>query len=89
LNGAARLYRQILDGEGDFEELVKRPFRQRQYNAALVREVIKMALQEAGGKYRKAFRLLRIPEHRYAVTMQFLKRNKCYVDFRPFRNGRS
>ena len=89
LSGAGRLYGKILEGEGDFEELVKKPFMQHRYNAALVREVIRRALQDAGGNYRNAFRLLRIPERRYAVTMQFLKRNKCYLDFRPFRNDHS
>jgi hypothetical protein len=32
---------------------------------------------------------LRIPEQHYALTLQFLKRNKCYLDFRPFRSDRT
>jgi hypothetical protein len=32
---------------------------------------------------------LRIPDRHYSVTIQFLKRNKCYLDFRPFRRKRN
>ena len=66
----------------------KKPFLQRQFNAALVRDVVRKALQDAGGNYRNAFIRLRIPDRRYALTMQFLKRNKCFLDFRPFRSSR-
>jgi hypothetical protein len=48
-----------------------------------------MSLKDTNGKYRDAFILLRIPERRYATTMQFLKHYKCYMDFRPFRRNRS
>ena len=85
---AARLYREILEGKGNFEDLVKKPFQQRQFNAAIVRDVIQRALRDAGGRYRTAFMRLRIPDQHYALTMQFLKRNKCYLDFRPFRGNR-
>jgi transcriptional regulator with GAF, ATPase, and Fis domain len=87
LDGAARIYREILEGKGGFEDLVKKPFLQRQFNAAVVRDVIRRALQDSGGNYRRAFELLRIPEQSYALTLQFLKRNRCYLDFRSFRRG--
>ena len=87
LGDAARLYREILEGDGGFEDLVKRPFLQRQLNAAVVRDVIRRSLQDSGGKYRRAFELLRISEQNYALTLQFLKRNQCYLDFRSFRSG--
>jgi hypothetical protein len=51
-----------------------------------VRAVIQLALEESG-MYRRAFGLLRVPS-RYSLTMQFLKRNNCYLDYRPFRRNR-
>jgi transcriptional regulator with GAF, ATPase, and Fis domain len=87
-NEAGRLYREILQGPGSFEDIVKKPFLRRQFGAPLVRSVIQSALKDAGGVYRNAFARLRIPDRSYAVTMQFLKRNKCYVDYRPFRRSR-
>jgi DNA-binding NtrC family response regulator len=85
---AGRLYNQIIEGRGNFEALVKKPFGERQFGASLVRGVVERALKDSDGKYRDAFSRLRIPDRRYSVTMQFLKRNNCYVDFRPFRRIR-
>ncbi len=85
--GAARLYLEILEGRGGFEDLVKKPFLRRQFTVSLVRGVIQNALKDSGGVYRSAFARLRIPDRQYAVTLQFLKHNKCYVDYRPFRRS--
>jgi Nif-specific regulatory protein len=88
-SGAAdRLYHEILEGTGTFEEIVREPFSNHQFGAPVVRRVIERALQETGGKYRDAFILLKIPKKRYSSSIQFLKRNKCYLDYRPFRRTR-
>ena len=84
---ASRLYRDILQGKGSFDDLVKRPFLERRLGSFVVRGVIQRALKDTGGKYRDAFMHLRIPYNRYPSVMQFLKRNKCYLDFRPFRHN--
>jgi DNA-binding NtrC family response regulator len=85
IHAAGRLYRDILEGKGTFEALIKEPFLKHQFGSALVREIIQKALQDSGGKYKAAFSRLRIPDRRYMHTMQFLKRNECYIDFHPFR----
>ncbi len=85
---AGRLYNEILEGKGGFENLVKEPFLKHQFGSSLVRGVIQRALKDAGGRYRDAFVRLRIPDERYSMTIQFLKRYKCYLDFRPYRRIR-
>ena len=82
---AARLYREILDGKGSFEDRIKDPFLRHEFGSSVVREVLKRALKDAGGLYRGALTRLGIPERRYASTMQFLKRHRCYLDFRLYR----
>lgn len=82
-----KLYRDILEGKGNFIDLVKRPFMRHQYGPAVVQGIVKRALRDVGGIYKDAFSRLRIPDRLYSVTMQFLKRNKCYVDYRPFRGN--
>jgi transcriptional regulator with GAF, ATPase, and Fis domain/tetratricopeptide (TPR) repeat protein len=82
---AERIFRAILDGQGDFEELVKAPFLLHQMGAALVSDIIGKALAETNGNYRMALRLLRVPDRRYTSTLQFLKRNGCYLPYRTFR----
>ncbi len=82
---AGDLYRKILNGEGDFEELVKKSFLQRHLSSSVVRDLIQMALRDAGGRYSDAFSLLRAPEKRYCANIQFLKRHDCYLDYRLYR----
>ena len=82
------VYKKIRDGLGSFDELAKTPFLKRQIGATQVRQLIHLALAETGGRYRDAFRLLAMPEREYATMIQFLKRNGCYLDFRPYRKPR-
>ncbi len=86
---AARLYREILDGKGNFEDRIKDPFLRHDFGSSVVRGVLRRALKESGGRYREAFRRLGIPDRRYATTMQFLKRHRCYLDFRLYRGKQS
>jgi transcriptional regulator with GAF, ATPase, and Fis domain/serine/threonine protein kinase/tetratricopeptide (TPR) repeat protein len=85
---AGYIFAEIVEGRGNFENLVKEPFTHHKFGIPVLRGVIELALKETHGKYRDAFSLLRIPDRRYSIIMQFLKRNKCYVDFRPFRRVR-
>ena len=82
---AWQVYKRIRDGLGIFDDLVKTPFLKRQIGSSQVRQMIHLALAETGGRYRDAFRLLGIPAREYATMIQFLKRNDCYLDFRPYR----
>jgi transcriptional regulator with GAF, ATPase, and Fis domain len=82
---ALEIFSSLCEGTGSFAELVREPLRHAQMGPVTVRQIIQLALRESRGKYRQAFRLLRIPDKDYHLTMAFLKRNKCYVDFHPFR----
>jgi transcriptional regulator with GAF, ATPase, and Fis domain/serine/threonine protein kinase/tetratricopeptide (TPR) repeat protein len=85
---AATIYREILEGRGDFDSLVKKPFLSHQFGQRVVRDVVRLSLKDSGGSYRDAFLLLRVPHTRYYVALQFLKRYNCFLDFRPFRRKR-
>ncbi len=84
---AWQVYKKIRDGSGRFDLVVKRPFLDRQIGSGQVRQIIHLALAETCGRYRDAFRLLGISERKYAIMIQFLKRNGCYLDFRPYRKS--
>ena len=85
--GSQQLYRQILQGEGTFDDLVKKPFLERRINSGMVRKILHRALTETGGRYRDAFRLLKVRDRDYSVAMAFLKRQGCYLNFRPYRKA--
>jgi DNA-binding NtrC family response regulator/tetratricopeptide (TPR) repeat protein len=77
----------IQEGAGNFEDIVKAPFLKHEFGRDVLRDVVRVFLRQAKGNYRRAFRLMRVAERDYAVTIQFLKRHGCFVDFRPFRRG--
>ncbi len=82
---ASRLYIQIAEGRGTFEELVKKPFIDRQLSPPILRSIIERALRESAGSYRKAFSILKIPGRQYSLTIRFLKHYKCYLNYQQFR----
>jgi DNA-binding NtrC family response regulator len=82
---ARDLYRAVRAGEGDFEDLVRKPFIDRKLSRETVREILSLGLTEARGRYREALSLLGVPQSDYHPTMAFLKRHDCLIDFRPFR----
>jgi len=84
---AAHIYRKIRDQQGAFGDLVKGPFLDRRLDSATMRHIVQLALKDAGGNYRDAFRILRIPDREYSMMMSFIKRHGCYLDFRRFRHS--
>jgi transcriptional regulator with GAF, ATPase, and Fis domain/tetratricopeptide (TPR) repeat protein len=80
-----QLYQEIVQGRGTFKDLVKEPFLRRQIPSSMVRRIIHRALTETRGKYRDAFRILGISDQEYSVTLVFLKRHGCYLNFRRYR----
>jgi transcriptional regulator with GAF, ATPase, and Fis domain len=84
---ARSIYEKLRAGRGKFDELVRKPFLSRSFGKDIVREVLRQALLEAEGRYRDAFRLLRISANQYSSMMIFFKRHDCYLDFRLFRQG--
>jgi len=82
---ASRLYNMLNEGRGTFEELVKNPFIDRQLAPQVVRGIVEKALRDSGGSYRRAFSILRIPERQYSLTIRFLKKYNCYINYQLFR----
>ena len=82
---ALMILRRIDKGEGNFLDLVKIPFLRHRIGVDVVRRLLHKVLMDAGGLYKSAFQRLGIPDREYATVKQFLKRNGCYLDFRPYR----
>jgi transcriptional regulator with PAS, ATPase and Fis domain len=69
----------------DFWESVARPYTSRLITKRQVESVIRRALTQTGGNYRKVVRLFNMPDSDYKRFMDFLRRHRCNVDFRPYR----
>jgi transcriptional regulator with PAS, ATPase and Fis domain len=69
----------------NFWDSVANPYTSRLITKIQVRDVIGRALAQTGGNYRKVVRLLNMQDHEYKRFMDFLRRHRCNVDFRPYR----
>jgi DNA-binding NtrC family response regulator len=67
------MYRRVAMEGGTFWETVYTPFMERELNRAQVRAVLKRALTQAEGSYRKALDVLRIAQSDYQRLMDFLR----------------
>ena len=82
---AFNTYNNILNGVFTFEGKIKSEFIMRKIDRSFVRKIIHYALRDSNGSYKKAFRLLGICDGEYAVMLQFIKRNNCYLDYHSYR----
>jgi transcriptional regulator with PAS, ATPase and Fis domain len=69
----------------DFWESVARPYANRLITKKQVETVIRRGLAQTGGNYRKLVQLFNMPSTDYKRFMDFLRRHRCNVDFRPYR----
>ena len=69
----------------DFWESVARPYTERLITKRQVEAVIRRGLLQTQGNYRKMVRLFKMPDSDYKRFMDFLRRHRCNVDFRPYR----
>ncbi|MEM7245258.1 MAG: sigma 54-interacting transcriptional regulator [Acidobacteriota bacterium] len=81
------LFERIVGGGEDFWAVVHEPFRAHDLTRDDIRALVSRALAETAGSYKEATRLLGIEERRYKKFMDFLRQNRCHVDFRPFRQA--
>jgi len=66
-------YRRVAMEGGSFWDTVYTPFMERELNRAQVRSVLKRALTQADGSYRRALDVLRIAQSDYQRLMDFLR----------------
>lgn len=83
---AEKIYHEIIEGKGNFDALIKAPFLKHQFGISVLQEVIQISLRDTDGVYRAALKRLGVAHQNYSVAIQFLKRHRCYLDFRLFRH---
>ncbi len=70
------MYRQLTGNGGDFWELVKQPFLERDLNRGEVRQLIARGLQRSGGSYRDLLEVWEMPAGQYQKFMDFLRHHR-------------
>jgi transcriptional regulator with GAF, ATPase, and Fis domain len=69
----------------NFWESVARPYADRQITRTCVENVVRRGLQQVNGSYTQLIRLFNLPDSDYKRFMDFLRRHRCNVDYRQYR----
>lgn len=69
----------------NFWDSIARPFADHQITRHHVERAIHKGLRETEGSYRRLVRHFNLPDHDYKRFMDFLRRNRCNIDYRQYR----
>ncbi|MBI4482549.1 MAG: sigma 54-interacting transcriptional regulator [Acidobacteria bacterium] len=83
---AEELFSTLLSQRGNFWNVVKEPFLNRSLSRACVREVVRRGLVQSKGRYKNLVHLFNLKDSEYKALMNFLRKQDCLVDFRPYRS---
>jgi transcriptional regulator with PAS, ATPase and Fis domain len=81
----ASWFEDLRSGRQDFWEAVHEQYKRRDISRQKVTALMHVGLRETRGSYKNLARLLRVRDSDYRRFMDFLRRNKCQPDFRPYR----
>jgi DNA-binding NtrC family response regulator/tetratricopeptide (TPR) repeat protein len=84
-NNIQVLFRDLTHGRVDFWRSVHDSYRRRDVPRETVVGVLDLGLRATQGSYKGVATLFRIEGKDYRKFMDFLRRNRCLLDFRPYR----
>jgi transcriptional regulator with PAS, ATPase and Fis domain len=79
----------LAEGRRNFWSAIHDRYKRRDISREKVIALIDLGLRTTRGSYKNLASLLRIEQREYRRLMDFLRRNKCHLDFRPYRKGAS
>ena len=69
----------------NFWESVARPYANRMITRTYIENLVRQGLQQTHGNYRRLARMFNLPDSEYKRFMDFLRRHRCNVDYRQYR----
>jgi DNA-binding NtrC family response regulator/tetratricopeptide (TPR) repeat protein len=82
---AENWFTDLSEGGQDFWLAVHDPYKRRDLSREKIIALIDYGLRTTRGNYKAMASRLKIPKHEYRRFMDFLRRSKCLLDFRPYR----
>ena len=79
------LFQNLKQGRADFWKSIHARYKNRDISRERVMALMDMGLRETHGSYKSLARLFQMKGKDYRRFMDFLRRNKCQPDFRPYR----
>jgi DNA-binding NtrC family response regulator len=82
-------FRELTEGKRDFWSAVHDRYKRRDISRESVIALMDIGLRAAHGNYKVMASMFQIPKEQYRRFMDFLRRNQCLLDFRPYRKARA
>ena len=80
-------FKELSDGRKDFWSAVQNRYKRRDISREKVLALVDFGLRSSHGSYKTMASMFRLKEKDYRRFMDFLRRNGCLLDFRPYRKG--
>ena len=84
----SRWFRDLREGRTDFWSAVHGRYKKRDISREKVIALMDLGLRETRGSYKSVAKLFHVQDNEYRRFMDFLRRNHCQPDFRPYRRLR-
>ena len=81
------LFKDLSEGRQDFWLSVHKKYKRRDITREKVMALLDLGLRASGGSYKALASKFHLKRNEYRRFMDFLRRNKCLLDFRPYRQA--
>ena len=82
---AQSCFQSLIQGREDFWAMVHDKYKRGDISHDVLIALVDLGLRRTKGSYKKMAQLFHISENDYHRLMDFLRRSKCLLDFRPYR----
>jgi hypothetical protein len=79
------LFKRLIEGRDDFWTSIYDRFRARELTPHSLRVLVHLGLRLTGGSYKGLAARFHLDDQGYRRLMDFLRRSRCLLDFRPYR----
>ena len=80
-------FKDLADGRKDFWSAVHNRYKRRDISREKVIALVDFGLRSTRGSYKMMASMFHLKENEYRRFMDFLRRNDCLLDFRPYRKA--
>ena len=80
-------FKDLSEGRRDFWSAIHNRYKRRDISREKVVALVDFGLRSAHGSYKTMASMFRLKEKEYRRFMDFLRRNDCLLDFRPYRKS--
>jgi hypothetical protein len=82
---AESYFENLVEGRENFWTIVHDNYQRGEFSHEVLLALVDLGLRQTNGSYKKMAELFHVGKNEYGRLMDFLRRNECLLDFRPYR----